>query len=64
MQLIAFRPAGPDPAVIVIGLVLMLWIARLAFSYFAERKWQWTIADLLWLMFFAGLATTYLLLLR
>jgi hypothetical protein len=42
----------------------MLWLARLALAQLAARRWQWSVADLLWLMVSAAVATTYLLLLR
>jgi hypothetical protein len=54
----------PDPAIVVVGLALLLWLARLGFTYFAASHWRWTIADLLWLTVCVGVTLSYFLLLR
>jgi hypothetical protein len=54
---------GPDPFLVIPALALALWIARMALDYVAARRWQWSIADWLWLTLFVGLAISYLSLL-
>jgi hypothetical protein len=64
MTLVAGFPiSGPDPALVVAGLALGIWIARLGWNHLVARRWQWTIADWLWLTLLFGLALTYLSLL-
>ena len=61
---IASTFTGPDPVLVVVGLALVVWVARLAITYFAARRWQLAIGDLLWLTLFFGITLTYMLLLR
>jgi hypothetical protein len=60
MSVLASFPMGPDPAVVIVGMALACWLARLAWSHMSARRWQWTIADWLWFTVIVGLAITYL----
>ena len=54
----------PDPLLVVVWLALTIWLLRLIWwDYLKAKRWQWTIADWLWLTLWVGVAITYVTLL-